>query len=155
MNCPRRHICWQRGAFEKAAPVESIRVREPRKTALPRSSKSQGLSGGVSFQVVCGQSSHPGRIWSDSGSFLGAHASLRIGLGGWQNILWAIFSLLFLAPPEFFQLVLLVAPQFCVLSWDLTLWDVLYRHLAGSFGPQFPNKLGRLLLICDKSGGSR
>ena len=56
--------------------MESIRIREPRKTALPRSSKSQGSSGGVSFQVVCGQSSHPAHIRSDSGSFLGAHASL-------------------------------------------------------------------------------
>ena len=80
---------------------------------------------------------------------------VRIGLGGWQNILWAIFSSFFLAPPKSFQLVLLVAHQFCVLYWDLTLWDILFKRLAGSFGPQFPNKLGRLFLICDKSGGNR
>ena len=65
-----------KGAFEKAAPVENIKVRELRRTALPCSSKSQGLSGTVSFQVVCGQSSCATHIWSDSGSFLGTHASL-------------------------------------------------------------------------------
>ena len=44
MNCPRRHVLTkQEILLGKGAWLEGRRVREPRRTALPRGSKSQVL----------------------------------------------------------------------------------------------------------------
>ena len=40
----------------KGTQVESSRVREPRRTALPRGLQCRGLWNGISFRVVFGQS---------------------------------------------------------------------------------------------------
>ena len=53
--------------------MESGRVREPRRTALPRGSQSQVSWGGISFQVV-----------SDSGSFLVVQVTLS------QDAFWEV-----------------------------------------------------------------
>ena len=44
MNCPRRHVLTkQEILLGKGTQVESSRVREPRRTALPHGSQSQVL----------------------------------------------------------------------------------------------------------------
>ena len=51
-------MCWQSKRFywERSTWAESSRVREPRRTALPRGSQSRVLWDEMSFQVVFGQS---------------------------------------------------------------------------------------------------
>ena len=58
--------------------VESSRIREPRRSALPCgwACSPRFYGNGISFQVVSGQSSCLGHIWSDSESFLMAWAFL-------------------------------------------------------------------------------
>ena len=69
MNCPRilrRNMCWQSKRFYwKGPPSRDSRVREPRRTTLPRGSGSRG--DGISFWVVF--TNH-----SDLESFLVGHA---------------------------------------------------------------------------------
>lgn len=109
--------------------AKSCKVWERRSIALLPGSPSQVLGDGVSFRL-CGPSSCLAHSWSDSGSFLVAHASLS--QHGFQHeSFWAgqvISSLLHWAPPKFF-------------------WVSFTRHSMGwqllpAFGPS------KLLLVC-------
>ena len=66
--------------------MESRRVREPRRTALPCGSQSQVLWGGISFQVV-----------SNSGSFLVVRVTLS--QDGFEWAFWEVGRTYGLASP--------------------------------------------------------
>ena len=99
----QRPSCWQSKSiyWKRGALAESKRVREPRRTVLPRGT----VSGFAVMVMVAGLSlaSH-----SDSGFFRGEqHQSgwilARRILGGWQDI-WTGISSLLLTFSEFFWL---------------------------------------------------
>ena len=53
----KTHVLTKQEIFlGKGTLVESSRVREPRRTALPHGLQSQFYGGGISFQVVLSQS---------------------------------------------------------------------------------------------------
>ena len=66
----------QKTLLGRDTQAETSRVRETRRTTLPRGLQSPVYGNGVSFWVVSGQSSCLYHIWSDSASFLVAHKSL-------------------------------------------------------------------------------
>ena len=84
----------------RAAQVERSRVREPRRTALPRGSRLQVYGSGVSFQVVSGQSSCLAHIWSDLGSFLMVclSAKMEISAKDSERLVGHIMGLCLLPP---------------------------------------------------------
>ena len=80
--------------------AESRRVREPRRTALPRGSQPLVFGNGVSRLT---------RTWSGSGSFLVVPTPLS--QGGFQHKgSWEVGCLLLLTPPKFSRLVFRAAP---------------------------------------------
>ena len=142
MNCPRRHVSWQRKRlyWKRGAWTESSRVGEPRRTALLHGRSLRDYDNGVSFRVVSGQSSCLDHSL-DSGSFLVARASLS--QDGFQSKgLWEVGRLLpLLAPPEFSRLAFEAAP--CSLSGPPDVRQLRHVGLAKAcgFGQQFPKGL--------------
>ena len=67
-----------RHLIRKGTRVESTRVRQTGRTALPHGSQSRVYGDGISFQVVFRQS-----FWSES--FLVVHASLSQDGGQWEG----------------------------------------------------------------------
>jgi len=92
-----RVLTKQETFLGKGAQVESGRVREPRRTALPCGSQAQILWNGVSFWVVSGNH-------SDSESFTVAQASLSqrgSQLDGFWKDMWMGLSFALSAFPAY------------------------------------------------------